>query len=332
MADRTGIEWTDATWNPIRGCSRVSDGCRNCYAELVAARFSGPGQAYEGLARRRSNGEPQWTGEVRVIESHMLDPIRWQRPRKIFVNSMSDLFHENVSVDTIARVWAVMALAPRHTYQVLTKRAERMNDVVNDPTFYRRVLAAADEIRRTYDRKDVDGFYLTSYPVSDPRHAGFYPQVWLGVSVEHQAAANQRIPLLLDTPAAVRFLSCEPLLGSLQIAEYLPDPLWNNLPSWKSPEIDWVIVGGESGPRARPMHPDWARSLRDQCERAGVPFFFKQWGEWIAEDQSPSDAVLPGQSTAFYGDAGPSLFRIGKRGAGHEIDGHEWHQFPAVIS
>ena len=142
MSVNTGIEWTDSTWNPIRGCSLVSEGCRNCYAMGVAARFSGPGQAYEGLARRRSNGEPQWTGKVAVVEKHMLDPLRWRGSRRIFVNSMSDLFHENVTDETIDRVFAVMALAPWHTFQVLTKRPRRMRDYMR--TEGRRGLVAAE--------------------------------------------------------------------------------------------------------------------------------------------------------------------------------------------
>jgi protein gp37 len=216
------IQWTDATWNPIRGCSRVSAGCTNCYAETIAARFSGPGLPYEGLARRRSNGEAQWTGVVRVIEKHMMDPLSWRQPRRIFVNSMSDLFHENVSDETIHRVFAVMALAPRHTFQVLTKRPERMRNLVSSDAFADAVL---DHIENDAELWEASKLERDDYPIQEfnrdiaSGERWPLPNVWLGVSVENQAAANERIPLLAQTPAAIRFLSCEPLLGPIDFYE-----------------------------------------------------------------------------------------------------------------
>ena len=257
-----GIAWTDRSWNPIRGCSRVSAGCQACYAEAIAARFSGPGQAYEGLARRRSNGEPQWTGEVRVIKKDMLAPLRWRKPQRIFVNSMSDLFHENVSDETIERVFAVMAVARQHTFQVLTKRPARMRALVNDVDFAVEVVKRLREIAWSRDH-NADVRELTTWPL---------PNVWLGVSVENQAAADERIPLLAQTPAAVRFLSCEPLLGPIDFDEV----------GSQMRGIGWVIVGGESGQHARLCDIGSIDDIVAQCCFAGIACFVKQLGKWIA--------------------------------------------------
>ncbi|MHB1065621.1 MAG: DUF5131 family protein [Georgenia sp.] len=271
MADQRdgGIAWTDATWNPIRGCTRVSEGCRNCYAEGVAARFSGPGLAYEGLVRRTSAG-PRWTGAITVVDDHMADPLRWTRPRRIFVNSMSDLFHEKLSDEQIARVFAVMYLAHQHTFQVLTKRATRMREVLTSPRFYRLVLDHADAFRQDFPRKH-GGIVGISDPTKFP-HAN----VWLGVSVENQQAAEERIPHLLETPAALRWLSCEPLIGPLDLS--LARWLHSGLPVNARAGIDWTVIGGESGPSARPFDLDWARDLVRQCRGSGVRPFVKQLG------------------------------------------------------
>jgi protein gp37 len=292
MGDRTGIEWTDATWNPIRGCSRVSEGCRNCYAELVAARFSGPGQAYEGLARRRSNGEPQWTGVVRVIEEHMFDPLRWRRPRRIFTNSMSDLFHEGLSDGNIIRVFAVMMLAEQHQFQVLTKRPARMAELLNRDAIGDDVWFAAQEI---VDQQATA--YIDVLCKHSERPVWPLPNVWLGTSVEDQDAATIRIHSLLRTPAAVRFLSCEPLLGPIDLTDIGEDTGYRfnaltgderypgSVRTGILPSIDWVIPGGESGPHARVCLIQWVRSLVEQCGAASVKCFVKQLGA------RPYDAV-----------------------------------------
>ena len=326
MGAKSKIEWTDASWNPIRGCSRVSEGCRNCYAERVAARFSGPGKPYEGLAVMKSDG-PHWTGEVRLNEEALELPLRWRKPRKIFVNSMSDLFHESVPDEWISKVMRIMTVCiGRHTFQILTKRPERM---------------------------------LAWYTGPQPRLSAVLPHVWLGVSVEDQATADERVPLLLQTPAAVRWVSYEPALGpvSLQwrwVSHGKPlggGPACNVLRPWEEPQplpaLDWIVVGGESGPRARPMHPDWARSVRDQCLAAGVPFFFKQWGAWIPQDHpvvpgsikdqsiGPERCVWlePEGSAVTIGKGGKSAtnmlaVRVGKKAAGRLLDGREWNEFP----
>src|SRR5690349_469194 len=214
MGTKTGISWTEATWNPIRGCSRVSDGCRLCYAELVAARFSGPGQPYEGLAKwlERPDGTrvPRWTGEVRVIDKHLDDPLRWQRPRMVFVNSTSDLFHERLPDADIDKIVARMGLARHHTFQPLTKRADRLSDYLNNPDLMGRLM---DEARRALPSSLWNGaLYQLEHDLS---HGGILTNVWWGVSAENQKAADERIPRLLECPAAVRWVSYEPALGAI---------------------------------------------------------------------------------------------------------------------
>jgi len=323
VPDRSKIEWTDATWNPIRGCSRVSEGCKNCYAEKIAARFSGPGQPYEGLAIMKrepgeeSAGDPRWTGEVRLIPELLDQPLRWNRPRKIFVNSMSDLFHEKVPNDWIDRIFAVMALCPHHTFQILTKRPERMRkyfdyhsrDVQVSMAVYRIGLPDAE----IQEKKLVP-------LIEDKMGAGPLPHVWLGVSVEGQRTADERVPILSNTPAAVRFVSYEPAIGPVD---------WCGFHG-----LHWVICGGESGPGARPMDPAWARNALYRCHQSGVPFFFKQWGEWLHISQMPA-AFTPEEleRVSFktvmnnQGD-GVMYFRVGKKRAGRALDGVEYSEFP----
>ena len=258
MSDKSGIEWTDATWNPITGCNKVSEGCKNCYAERMALRLQKMG------APRYTNGF-KVTPHPDVLEK----PLHWTRPRRIFVNSMSDLFHPDVSDEFIRAVWTTMAMAPQHTFQVLTKRPRRMFELL--------------------DAWEQEGLTLRE------GYGSVLPNVWLGVSVENQRRADERIPHLMQTPAAVRFLSCEPLLGPIEL-----DGIWGypgaadseQLAVWP---IHWVIAGGESGPGACPMDAEWARSLRDQCATAGVPFFFKQWGGQRTAQGGHNEALLDGE-------------------------------------
>jgi protein gp37 len=261
----TSIEWTDKTWNPVRGCSRVSPGCENCYAERTAARFAGAGQPFEGLVRIGRQGA-RWTGKMRLVSEKLLEPLRWRKPARVFVNSMSDLFHEALADDAIDQVIAVMLLSPQHTFQVLTKRAERMAAHLNDPALYDRVLAAANRIRdQRPDLFQVGISNPTTHPAS---------WIWWGVSVEDQHRADERIPHLLRVPAAVRFLSCEPLLELVDLGLAL-----RTVRNGKNASnVDWVIVGGESGHGARPFRLGWARSIIDQCRAASVPVFVKQMG------------------------------------------------------
>lgn len=278
MSD-TAIEWTDTTWNPTTGCDRVSPGCDHCYALTLAKRLKGMGSA-----KYQNDGDPETSGPGFGATEHpdaLTAPLSWRKPRKVFVNSMSDLFHKAFSDEFIARVFAVMAATPQHTYQILTKRHARMRSLLNDERFKVWSWAAQGEGKAGCTPLN------STWPL---------PNVWLGVSVENQKWADIRIPALLDTPAAVRFLSCEPLLGPIDLSMWTdtspvcgcgspPDgaPGWTGgcSPQCMEPEpsgIDWLIAGGESGRGARPMHPDWARSLRNQCYAAGVPFLFKQWG------------------------------------------------------
>ena len=308
---KTSIEWCDVTWNPVRGCSRVSEGCRNCYAERMAARnlpeMRSPTTG-ERFAVIGSDG-PHWSGKVELIESKLTEPLHWRKPRRVFVNSMSDLFHENLPDDAIDRVFAVMVLCPHLTFQVLTKRPERMRSYF-DGLEYSKCLSVDGCWTRIYHASGLMALgesakwrdwnrNLDAYDSHPHRSACWpLPNVWLGVSVEDQATADARIPLLLQTPAAVRFVSYEPALGPLKL--YVP---------WTYPRdgaeamgiyggdrgcIDWLIAGGESGPGARPFDLAWARSARDQCKAAGVPFFMKQLGarpvlsvndlyRWLAE-------------------------------------------------
>ena len=281
MSDDSKISWTNATWNPIRGCTRVSEGCRHCYAERVAARFSGPGQPYEGLAVRKlrvisdddQRVEARWTGDVRFVAEHLADPLKWRKPRRIFVNSMSDLFHERLTNEQIAAVFGVMAAAPHHTFQVLTKRSARMREWFgwaessvgcSGGVLMRVMNAAAKEM-------NASGISIPKPPPSHGDPASWpLPNVWLGVSTENQAAADERIPELLATPVAVRWISAEPLLGPI----YLGGDDWRG--SRFVPRLNWIVAGCESGHGARPCDVAWLRSLRDQCAAAGVAFFLKQ--------------------------------------------------------
>lgn len=282
MGDKTGISWTESTWNPIRGCIRVSEGCRNCYAETVAARFSDPGQPYEGLARwvDRPGGkrEARWTGAVQLVEKHLDDPLRKRAPRVYFVNSMSDLFFERLATADIDKIVARMGLAQHHTFQVLTKRASRMRDYLNDPKMPRRVLAEAEKAKPSALWNG--NMYQLKYWLED----GFpLPHVWWGVSAEDQAAADERVPALLNASAAVRFVSYEPALGPvnwrlLSDGRDHYDAFYGRPGPGGHPALDWIIVGGESGSGARPFHVEWARDTLAQAAPFKTAVYIKQLG------------------------------------------------------
>ena len=269
----TDISWTDATWNPVRGCSRVSPGCDNCYAMGQAHRFAGPGKPYDGLTTIR-RGKVDWTGKARFIPGALTEPMRWKKPRRIFVNSMSDLFHHSLTNEEIAAVFGVMAVCPQHTFQVLTKRPDRMLEWFRwaNSWAFDRVLCHADDA--------LKGSGIAYAHLAWGGRGGRPPiwplqNVWLGVSVEDQATADKRIPLLLETPAAVRFISAEPLLERVDLRY----SAFNGADSLESlAGLDWVIVGGESGHGARPCHVQWIRSIVQQCKDASVACFVKQLG------------------------------------------------------
>ena len=317
MGDKTGIEWTDATWNPVTGCDRLSPGCDHCYALTMAGRLK-----RMGSARYQRDGDPRTSGPGFGVTCHedVLDqPLRWRRPRRIFVNSMSDLFHPDVPDLFIAQVFTVMALCPQHTFQILTKRPQRMASLLR------------------HREACYDGWPL--------------PNVWLGTSIENDRYAF-RADHLRATPAAVRFVSAEPLLGPL--------------PSLDLTGIDWLIVGGESGPAARPMHPDWVRDLRDRClfrrepcEQPEIPyphsvrvegggracacefpspvaFFFKQWGAWAPIEGAGIEfgrwVDVDGNTYSTFDLGRVLMSRFGKKSAGRLLDGRTWDEVPLVVS
>ena len=308
MADGSKIEWTDATWNVVIGCDKVSPGCDHCYAIRTAHRMQANPNPVISAAYAGTEAHGDWTGRVNLVADRLDLPLRWRRPRRIFVNAQSDLFHDQVPDEFIARVWAVMALTPQHTFQILTKRHGRMRSLLNSRDFERMVYLKAHVMDAAIDHRYdqlVQAFRARG-------RAWPLPNVWLGVSVEDQKRADLRIPALLDTPAAVRWLSCEPLLGPVDVINGLGD-------GWLT-GIDWIVAGGESGPGSRPMHPDWARSLRDQCQVAGVPFLFKQWGS-----HRPSAA-----GSIVRGGVRFPMVPASKRAAGRVLDGRTWDEYPAA--
>ncbi len=344
MADNSKIEWCDATWNPIVGCSRVSKGCENCYAERVAFRFKHLPK-FGAVIKQNGHG---WNGAVHFDENALLQPLKWKKPRRIFVCSMGDLFHEKVSNEWIDKVYAIMALCPQHTFMVLTKRPERMREYFRLDT----TLPAVNTLAAAWDYMTPKQYQeMVKKPISWP-----LPNVWHGVSVEDQRTANERIPILLRTQSAIRFISAEPLLGEIdlkRLSQDFDDGMGFFVDSClngkrfnqeygdydnEATKLDWVIAGGESGKNARPMHPDWVRKLRDDCTAANVPFFFKQWGEWAAFD-APYAFEAKGfekccNGSLLYGH-GPNRLglrfdRVGKARAGNLLDGKQHLEFPKI--
>jgi len=341
VADHSKIEWTDATLNIVTGCTRVSEGCDHCYIERTPALR---------MASRKFDGQgPGSTTGVQLHPERLAQALRWRRPRRIFMPSLSDLFHEAVPDELLVQAFAVMAVTPRHTWQITTKRPARMRSLLADAEFWSEV--AQDVVGMNV----VDG--VPEVPLADDGSWYPLPNVWLGVSVENQRWADIRVPLLLNTPAAVRWLSCEPLLGPVDLNRYLrPRRCSQCGQAWTEwacgpthallacdPGLHWVVVGGESGPGARPMHPAWARSLRDQCATAGTPFFFKQWGEWapstagdargthVVELGGPCHGRLGEAPAAIAARGAHIVARPGKKATGRELDGRTHDAYPAEV-
>lgn len=361
---RTNIDWATKRWDPVTGCSKVSAGCKNCYAEREWIRLTAaPATRYTGR---------QFT-DVQCHPDLLPRPLHWKLPSRVFVCPRGDLFHEDVPDDFIDQVFAVMALAPQHTFIVLTKRPERMREYLSDDI-------------TPYGIQETKQFLEAGYRVAcdddTARNAAWHaetarleqgvdavnawqssctplPNVHLGVSVEDQATADERIPLLLQTPAAVRWVSYEPALGPVDLYGGDPDPRLGGVVAgpgvsleqyWKAdgsgpfPGVDWVVAGGESGPRARPMHPDWMRSVRDQCAAARVPFFFKQWGEWAQVSLDNVDAAKAHHFLALdgtdetdrpineYSDGVAHMGLVSKREAGHLLDGVAHRDYPTELA
>jgi protein gp37 len=311
------IEWTEKTWNPITGCTKISEGCRNCYAEPMANRLQAMGQI------KYTHGFEKVVCHEKALE----EPLKWKKPCKIFVCSMADLFHDDVPFDFIAKIFETMEKCPQHTFIVLTKRPERMVEFIGG----------------------TSGAGLSAPPL---------PNVWFGVTAENQEQADKRIPILLQIPAAKRFVSIEPMLGPIDLtdlAEDFPgkghtdediqgggghmDALYydgNPIddPRYEGATLDWVIVGGESGKNARPIHPNWVKTIRDQCNTEDIPFFFKQWGEWKTEYREGTKVdmeYLKDNQTVAMGDGKTNhvlYTRVGKKKAGRLLDGKEYSEAP----
>lgn len=393
MAESSTIEWTDATWQPITGCAIVSPGCTNCYAMKLAGTRLRNLPSRKGLTVQTKAG-PVWNGKVRLNEEWLTQPLKWRRPRKIFVCAHGDLFAEGVPDEWIDRVFAVMALCPQHTFQVLTKRPARMREWFEErwqPTPAQRIECPGlpafdmpaqaegdDRHERVYQ---AAGEFLDLDTVSDRfwnpdgsrKWPGWpLPNVWLGVSAEDQRRADERVPDLLATPAAVRFVSAEPLLGPIDFGlhrgwcracgEITSGSIDGHSMDPASPcfagettldaMLHWIIVGGESGRGARPMHPDWARQIRDACAVAGVAYLFKQWGAYqhgSTMGQAPSldrivfndgrmltDVTMPAckaedRENGWQGRAPEMMALVGKKTAGRLLDGVEHNGFPEVV-
>lgn len=291
----TKIEWATETWNPVTGCTPVSEACQNCYAKRMANRLRG------------RFGYPEDEPFRVTLHPEKLDePLKWKKPRRVFVCSMGDLFHEKVHPYDIMRIFNVMAQAKQHTFMVLTKRPENLL------AFYERLRPGVT----------IPGPYFSicgkgqGYAGSPPR---LPDNIWIGVTAENQQRADERIPILLQIPAAVRFVSVEPMLGPVDLSYFINS-------------LDWVICGGETGPGARPMHPDWVRSIRDQCRDAGTPFFFKQWGDWAPIPTKDVPVIGCADGGRFHDGPNPSrglaMYRVGNKAAGNLIDGQEWRQYP----
>ena len=319
MSDKTKIEWTDATWNIITGCSVVSSGCTNCYAMKLAGTRLKNHESRIGLTDQTNSG-PVWNGAVRFNEQWLEQPLNWKKPRMIFVCAHGDLFHENVPNEWLHKIFAVMALCPQHTFQVLTKRPERMQKYLNTPCTQEYI---GEEIVDTNWPKNNPLPEMTwDLPQDKARVKLPLPNVWLGVSVENQKTAADRIPLLLKTPAAIRWISAEPLLGKIDLNQnYLNGNHFGDL-------LDWVVAGGESQHGSRPSHPEWFRSLRDQCEAARIPFLFKQWGDWSEGRNRHDWQTLAIDGTKRLTEQTVQMSRVGKKQAGRTLDGKTHDQYP----
>ena len=376
------IEWCEESWNPVIGCSKCSLGCTHCYAERMAHRLKGicvatatnpycllTGRNHQYLGKTDDNGN--WTGNIQYCDWLLDIPLHWNKPRRIFVCSMSDLFHPKVPFEFILKMIGITIATPWHTYLILTKRPKRMYDFFAcypDGWFIREGMKhstfsneffAIDSIKEILpDLSKANEYWKSNYdqskrgkldgPVPFPQ-----PNVHLGVSISNQAEADEKIPILLQIPAAVRWLSIEPMLEGIDLTRIGGDKFgWGRIDilnglrymranaleegsEWETEpceKINWVVVGGESGPGARPMHPDWARSIRDQCVAAGVPFYFKQWGEYLHESQGvnvdgPINAGGNSKKGYLWPDGTWSI-RVGKKKAGCILDGKEWKQYP----
>jgi len=332
---KTKISWSEFVWNPIAGCNDVSEGCRNCYARGMAKRLEAMGsEKYKGLTVMQGSHNV-WTGKISFDEKALMAPLARKKPTVYFANSMSDLFHPNVTDEMRDRIFAVIFLTPRHTYQILTKRPETQwwyFSPENPRYTARRICDAAEKLQPGLEVFDCDLYF----PLIN---------AWLGTSTENQKAFDERVPYLAATDASLRFLSVEPMLEEINTRKVITPHGWKATSNALA-GIGWVICGGESGHHARPMHPDWACRLRDDVLSSGIPFFFKQFGEWTPGENVERSAGIVQTATWFdnkwlfseenlandegHHDDEPDLYRVGKKEAGAFLDGKEYHQYPRI--
>lgn len=364
MSTNTKIEWTDATWNPTTGCDKVSPGCDHCYAERMVYRLAHiQGSGYEG---DYAHDYPGMGFDVRMHRNRLEQPFHWRKPLKVFVDSMGDLFHEDVPDDFLDEIFGVILACSvlenyGHIFQILTKRPGRLSQYLTSvpPIELVKRWSSAARTMVEIDGGDI----LLEEVVEWTGIDNVWPlkNVWIGVTAENQQVADERIPLLLQCPAAVRFVSCEPLLGPINFKSLHHETSQSYYQVLKPisgpggrPALDQIIVGGETGPGARPMHPDWVRTIRDDCQMTGTPFFFKGWGDWATNaafsegHPAPPVKIKPMwmREDGFVSEQPLSLdgaeqsagdvvkhswikaAKLGKKKAGRELDGRTWEEFP----
>lgn len=323
---KSKIEWTEYSWNPVTGCTPVSEACEHCYAQRMAKRLAG-----------RCGYPADDPFRVTLHPERLTEPLKWKKPRKVFVCSMGDLFHEDVPDEFVYDIWDTMVKNKQHIFLLLTKRPDRMK------SFIEKVMVNRMDYADTWGNAP-EGKTLREWAKKPIKN------IWLGVTAENQARADERIPILLQIPAAVRFVSVEPMLGPVDLTNIRfdrwttvntlegcgmttgPGPVGQSIPNFYCEKVHWVICGGETGPGARPVHPDWVRTLRDRCQEAGVPFFFKQWGEYCSPSQMPPDTYRAWDvqhGTEIWGEK--PRWKVGKKKAGRLLDGRTWDEMPEII-
>ncbi|MBA7475644.1 hypothetical protein ES707_11016 [subsurface metagenome] len=321
----TKIEWTNETWNPIIGCQKCSPGCNHCYAERMAVRLAGNPKTSMDYSPVITNGH--WNGTTMLRTEVLKKPFSWKTPRMIFVVSMGDLFHESVPFSWVDKVMTIIACNPQHTFQVLTKRPEIMKRWFDwqRPGWEDPGMRGPEAIR----------YYCWHNHGKKIKYGGFWPlkNLWLGVTCENQEQTDKRIPILLQIPAEKRFVSIEPMIGPISFRWAKWHPIKNTWHLDGLKQLDWVIVGGETGPGARPMHPAWVTQIREQCQESNTPFFFKSWGEWIPVTYVNGDRsylnVTIGKNEFLFMDPPINMIKSRRfQDYKHKLEGKEWRGMP----
>lgn len=335
MDKPTYKEGAEVFWNLVSGCSQVSEGCKNCHAQVQAGRLNRPGQIYSGLTIRTEEGA-KWTGDTKLSFDLLMEPLKWVKPRNVLVAPLSDLFHENVPDAFIDKVFAVMALCSQHRFVLQTKRAKRLMEYCQSLKTrpYEVASALMEDLKLAPYAPGSQDFHTADGDIQNVVMKGLLPNLSISISIENQAAADERLPALLATPAAEKSVDVSPLLGMI------------DLKLMEVSDLAWISVSGEAGPGSRPMHPDWVRSIRDQCSKAGIPFVFPQWGDWVPVaiiKQTPEVDQRPGHEMAPYKtmrlsearneqlhcvETGSTylMSRVGKKASGRVLDGKIWDE------